>query len=83
MRTWVIGAGLVLLVTLALVVAIGVQAPNPPPELPTPSLTEGVERVASVPPLMATLRARVMEQEPWRDGSREIRVITPTTEVEQ
>jgi len=85
MRTWMIVVGVGLLVTLVLAVAVGLQALNPPPEIPTPSLTEGdfrVERVASVPPVVATRWAQAMEREPWRDGSREIRMVTSTAEAE-
>ena len=83
MRTWVLVVGAALLVVLALIVSIGVQMLNPPPAVPTPSLIEGVEQVASAPPVVATLRAQVIAGEPWRDGSGEIRVITPTAEEEQ
>lgn len=83
MKAWVIVTGVALLVTLPLIVSIGLQIFNPPPELPTPSLIEGVKSVASVPPVVATLRGRVMEREPWRDGSRKIGVITPTAEAER
>ncbi|MDP9470420.1 MAG: hypothetical protein M3Q71_07110 [Chloroflexota bacterium] len=86
MRFWMLGTIMVVLVTLVLTVAIGLQVLKPPLEPPTPSLVEGnlrVVQVASVPPVVATVRAQVMEREPRRDGSRVPRVVTPTAEAVQ